>query len=612
MKIFRTLFSAILIIIIGFFGTFLLLYSINTHTHTINEIAKQALSTLAYINELNYKLKAILVQDDDIRVIQYEYESLIEECNTQISLLTESSAALNAGTKTKAQNASRLWSIIYSSLQEGNKNLIELIEASKYLEIGERSIIEFLDELARFENRDKIPEYRPLFWFKRNIQIVEYSALSFAKNLKQLTALLDEQSSVIVSTNILVSWIIAAAEIIFAAAFVLLFSKSLTQRFIKLNNYLNNILNSMPSIVITIDNTGKVTQWNYKAKEATGLSSEQAKGRLFSKVFPLLELEREKIQKAITNQVVVRDYKIADEKQGVIHYSDLAIYPLVANGVDGAVIRIDDITEKVKLEEIMIQSEKMLSIGGLAAGIAHELNNPLAGIIQNIEVALNRFNKEIPANIKTAKEIGIDLEMLMTYIKERMIQDTLEDAHKEARRAAELVENMLRFCRRTDSKKEKQNLSELLEQTIDIASNDYDLKKKYDFKKIKISRNYKSVPDVMCSKSEIQQVFLNILKNAAQAMHDSETSDPRIQVAVSAKKNKVVVEIENNGPAIPENIRKRIFEPFFTTKTTRLGTGLGLYISYFIIVENHQGEITVHCTKQVKTRFVIRLPLDEE
>jgi len=529
-----------------------------------------------------------------------------------MELITEISAALTAETKTIALNVGRLWNIIYPSLQEGNSNLIALIQARKYSEIGDKSIEGFLQELSRFENRDKVPEYRPLFWFKKSIQIVEYSTKGFTKNLKQLSQLLNEQSGVITSVNTIVSWIIAAAEVIFAIAFVLIFSKSLTRRFIKLNNYLNNILNSMPSIVITIDNTGRVTQWNDKAKEATGLSPEQAKGELFSKVFPLLELEKEKIQRAINKQLVVHDYKIIDEKKGVIHYSDLTIYPLVANGVDGAVIRIDDITEKLKLEEIMIQSEKMLSIGGLAAGIAHELNNPLAGIIQNIEVALNRFNKEIPANVKMAKEIGINMDMLMTYIKKRMIQDTLEDAHKEARRAAELVENMLRFCRKTDSKKEKQSLSELLEQTIDIASNDYDLKKKYDFRKIRINRSYKSVPDVMCSKSEIQQVFLNLLKNAAQAMHDAETSDPQIHVSISTKKNKVTVEIENNGPGIPENIRKRIFEPFFTTKTAHKGTGLGLYISYFIIVENHHGEINVHRSKESRTRFVIQLPIAEE
>jgi signal transduction histidine kinase len=121
------------------------------------------------------------------------------------------------------------------------------------------------------------------------------------------------------------------------------------------------------------------------------------------------------------------------------------------------------------------------------------------------------------------------------------------------------------------------------------------------------------VPKVRCEATKIQQVYLNILKNGAQAMtEDPDTIAPRFTLRVMEDGEMVRVEIEDNGPGMEEAVRKRIFEPFFTTKSVGIGTGLGLSVSYFIITENHRGSLSVLSTPGVGTCFVIRLPINPE
>jgi signal transduction histidine kinase len=182
-------------------------------------------------------------------------------------------------------------------------------------------------------------------------------------------------------------------------------------------------------------------------------------------------------------------------------------------------------------------------------------------------------------------------------------------------RAAAIVENMLSFARKGTQSLDPCDLAELLDKTVALAEKDYDLKKKYDFKQIRIEREYEeNVPLVKCEYSKIQQVFLNILKNGAEAMaewRDRNSGDqkiPKFILRVRHLDGTVLIEIEDNGPGIPEQVCKRIFEPFFTTKPVGVGTGLGLSVSYFIITQNHAGEMSVESEPGKGARFVIKLP----
>ncbi|MGE5342613.1 MAG: ATP-binding protein [Candidatus Omnitrophota bacterium] len=384
---------------------------------------------------------------------------------------------------------------------------------------------------------------------------------------------------------------------------------------------LSNIINSMPSVLIAVDADGKVLEWNKEAEKKTGISTDDAKGKRLTDILPQFTSEMEKVKMTIETQEPQKLERIPKKMNGKMQYSDLTIYPLLHDSVEGAVIQIDDVTDRVRMEEMIIQSEKMISIGGLAAGMAHEINNPLAGILQNIQVIINRINPELSKNRQAARESGITMESVSDYLNRRGIISMLEEALESGLRAAKIVDNVLAFSRKSDSEFEFHDIRTLLDQTLEFASGDYDLKKRYDFRRIEIFRQYgDDVPDVLCDGTKIQQVFLNLLKNGAYAITEriqmeekegktGEKARLTLRVRYEKETDRVRVEVEDNGIGMTEEIRKRVSEPFFTTKKRGIGTGLGLSISYSIIIQGHGGTMNVESTPGKGTKFIIRLPV---
>jgi signal transduction histidine kinase len=271
---------------------------------------------------------------------------------------------------------------------------------------------------------------------------------------------------------------------------------------------------------------------------------------------------------------------------------------------------VDDVTERVRIDEMIVQSEKMLSVGGLAAGMAHEINNPLSGILQNAQVMKNRVMSDLEKNAIAAKECGTSWDIIKAYMERRNVGSMINSIIESGKRASEVVDNMLAFSRKGESSISSYDIAVLLDKTVELASSDYDLEKRYDFRKIKIVRNYDMIETkILCESSKMQQVFLNLLKNSAQAMANANTENPCITLDVHSDSNMIQIEIEDNGPGMPEDIRKRVFEPFFTTKDVGVGTGLGLSVSYFIITENHGGTMGVESTPGRGARFIVRLPV---
>jgi PAS domain S-box-containing protein len=385
----------------------------------------------------------------------------------------------------------------------------------------------------------------------------------------------------------------------------------------QLRNLLSNIINSMPSVLIGVDSDGRVMQWNREAERVTGASAGEAEGRLLTEVFPELAGDLSKVRQAMIDGGPQKEEKVVRMIDGERRIHDITVYSL--EDIDGAVIRVDDVTDRVQIEEMMIQSEKMLSVGGLAAGMAHEINNPLAGIIQNVQVMRNRLSKGLSRNRQAAERSGTTIEAIESYMQKRGIHAMIESIMASGRQAAKIVENMLSFSRKGDSRLRPYDLAELLDKTVELASNDYDLKKKYDFRKIRIRREYDpATPSVPCEATKIQQVLLNLLKNSAHAMvaeHNLEQGmrggrPPEFILRLRPEDKLVRIEVEDNGPGMDETTRKRVFEPFFTTKDTGIGTGLGLSVSYFIITENHGGTMAVESAPGQGTKFIIQLPVE--
>jgi signal transduction histidine kinase len=268
----------------------------------------------------------------------------------------------------------------------------------------------------------------------------------------------------------------------------------------------------------------------------------------------------------------------------------------------------------VRIEEMMVQSEKMLSVGGLAAGMAHEINNSLGVILQASQNVLRRVSPELSANVQAAEACGTTLASIRRYLEEREVSQFLQDIRDSGLRAAEIVENMLAFSRKPDAGGSLTPLADLLERTLLLAENDYDLRRRYDFRQIEIVREYHpDAPPLVCQPSRMQQVFFNILRNGAEAMNESRDSGrpPRFILRVLPQAHTVRVEIGDNGPGMDETTRKRVFEPFFTSKPPGVGTGLGLSFSYFIVTENHGGTLSVTSSPGAGSRFVIELPSGE-
>ena len=271
-----------------------------------------------------------------------------------------------------------------------------------------------------------------------------------------------------------------------------------------------------------------------------------------------------------------------------------------------------DITRRKQTEAMMMQSEKMISVGGLAAGMAHEINNPLAGILQNLQVLRNRVATGSDRNEAAAQKAGTSFEAIQAYMRERGLPGIMDSIAEAGQRAAKIVDNMLSFSRKDGVGFEPNNLEELLERSVELASNDYNLKKHFDFRHIRIEREYDpALERVPCESSQIQQVFLNLLANSAQAIaeHPGSAKEPRIVLRLKRAGGMALIEVEDNGPGMDAETRKRVFEPFFTTKGVGHGTGLGLSVSYFIITENHRGTMGVHSTPGKGTRFAIRIPI---
>jgi PAS domain S-box-containing protein len=288
----------------------------------------------------------------------------------------------------------------------------------------------------------------------------------------------------------------------------------------------------------------------------------------------------------------------------------------VRHAPDGRPLRLSgtvtDVTERRRMREIMVQTEKMMSVGGLAAGMAHEINNPLSAVLQCAQVVLERLESESLNAEQAAARHGCAVAGIKAFLEERQVFAMLRGAREAAHRASKIVAGMLEFSRRSESRRTPSDLNALIEKALELCAADYDMKKKYDFRKVAIHRDYAMDLDpVPCNATQIEQVLMNLLRNAAQAMPCRGEGAPAPAITVRTRRDGDMarVEVEDNGPGMDETARKRAFEPFYTTKAPGEGTGLGLSVSYFIVTENHKGTIHVESPAAGGTRFVLKLPM---
>lgn len=376
--------------------------------------------------------------------------------------------------------------------------------------------------------------------------------------------------------------------------------------------YLNSIINSMPSIMIGVTPSGHITHWNAAAELATGIREKQALGFRLHEIYPDLPVSPGMIDEAIANSEPSTRENVKIEHLNSQRYVDITVYPLHSLELTGAVIRVDDVTLRQRLDSMMLQNEKLKSLGELAAGMAHEINNPLAAILQSLQNVQRRLNPDQPGNQAAAKALGVDMRQLHNYLEARDINRFLSGMESAGHRAAEIVRHMLEFSRSSSRQLEPTGLNAIAHASVDFIHNAIELSMPALHARLIIEEDYDpGLPAIPASGVELQQVLVNLLKNAAQAIQEARREMPLIRVSTRLVPPFAEVRVEDNGIGMNISTSRQIFDPFFTTKAVGQGTGLGLSISHFIISQRHHGRIEVSSTPGVGTTFILSIPLQQ-
>ncbi|TKJ34479.1 hypothetical protein CEE39_02225 [bacterium (candidate division B38) B3_B38] len=347
-----------------------------------------------------------------------------------------------------------------------------------------------------------------------------------------------------------------------------------------LKEFNDNLLESLNAGILAIDLRQRIISWNRKLEELCQIKRPRAMGKKLEQVLPadfLRSVNSLMSPEEWSSPQLFNLYKlILVNKKGRKSVVNLSISPLFTNEhrFYGKIVIFDDITDRVKLEDQLLQAEKLASLGFLAAGIAHEVNTPLTGISSYTQMLMKEIDDKDPKS----------------EILHKMEQQTF--------RASQIVNNLLNFARQSKGQFTELDVNQVIGDTLSLF--DYQLRNSGVKLKLNLAN---SPPPIRGDKGKLQQLFLNLLKNAT----DSMSQGGELGITSKAENDSVVVSIRDTGAGIAKKHLPKIYDPFFTTKKGRRGTGLGLSVSYGIIQE-HSGSISVKSSLGKGTDFIIKLP----
>ena len=394
---------------------------------------------------------------------------------------------------------------------------------------------------------------------------------------------------------------------------------------------LRDFIEESKDAIYIADSLGSILMINKSGEEMLGVQKSDIIGYSFAKFCPF-SLDRDYFMERLFADGFVKDFELTFQRpdRSNIFVTETAT---VTRTADGSVSEIHgiirDITERLESQRVlwranveladinarlkqtqiaMVQQEKLASIGQLAAGIAHEINNPLGFLMSNIGT-LKKISGSMAAIIsKTRESADAETRALMEkanldfFLEDLpVIFNEMDDGFK---RISEIVKNLRSFARSGENEgRTSYNLNEGVEQTLIIARNETRFV-------ADVETRLSPLPFVTVNAGEINQVILNILVNAAQAIGTQKKKDRgRIVITTSADDKNIILEIADDGPGISEAAAKRLFEPFFTTKEPGKGTGLGLSISWDIITRKHGGTLSFAPRDGGGTVFKITIPI---
>jgi PAS domain S-box-containing protein len=391
------------------------------------------------------------------------------------------------------------------------------------------------------------------------------------------------------------------------------------------------LISSLPTILIGLTREGEIIHWNTVAEKVFETPAADVIGLTLDQCS--LQWDWDKVSDGIARsrsescnvRVDNIHYCNADGEE---RYLGLTITSFngEGNSILGQTIIGADITDRVKFEAQLHQSQKMEAIGQLAAGIAHEINTPTQFVGDNTRFLKDAFDDLIEAgslyheSVEVARSGALSEKLIQNlekriaeldidYLKEEVplaIRQTL----KGIDRIAHIVQAMKIFAHPGGTEKEPIDINKEIEKTITITRNEW----KYV---AELVTDFDStLPTVPCHRAEFNQVILNLIINAAHAIADANkenaTAKGTIRIGTGCDGKRAEIRISDTGHGIPEGIRHRVFDLFFTTKEPGRGTGQGLAIAHSVIVDKHSGKIDIETEENRGTTFIIRLPIDPD
>ncbi len=349
----------------------------------------------------------------------------------------------------------------------------------------------------------------------------------------------------------------------------------------ELKAYSENVVESIATGVVVVSPDGEITTWNSTMEELYGLPREEALGKNLREIFPealigSLQpfLNGPRWDLATTGRLHKTHLKPRSGEARMVHIT-LAPFVTTNNLNAGTLLAFDDVTDKTRLENQLMQAEKLSSIGLFAAGIAHEVNTPLAGISSYVQMLVKDTPETDPRH----------------SVLRRIEQQTF--------RASAIINNLLNFARVSESDLAEVNVNGLLAETVSLLS--HPMRKH----RVEVELDLDAtLPTTLGNGGKLQQVFMNLFLNAKDAM----PRGGRLRIKTRARNSSLVVEVADTGEGISDENIKKIYDPFFTTKEVGKGTGLGLSVSYGIIQE-HSGRISVDSQPGRGTVFTLELPV---
>ncbi len=364
-------------------------------------------------------------------------------------------------------------------------------------------------------------------------------------------------------------------------------------------SYIKDILTSMPLMLVGLDKTGYVTQWNKQVEEVSGIPSEDALGKTLWEAYPQMTVLPEHIKQAIEHNKIIH---LKQSMRSLYHY-DVTIYPLQGQDA-GVVILIDDVTKQTAAENLLIHNDKMSFMGELASTMAHDINLPLQAIMMD----LRRFQRIISGTGEPQQATDGDQDKILNTI--------ITDMSAKGEQVSTIIGNLLAFARSRSGEKQMADIVDVVENTISLANEVVSVSDDLPFNQIELERKFeKNMPLVPCYITELQQVFLSLFRHACHALvlkkQATENFKPLIKILLSECYGNLWIKIQHNGLGLTADEQMNLFEPFFTDKSTAedFDASQRLSFSYYIVTEQHQGNMAVTSDVELGSTIHIQLPI---